>query len=301
MKGTLATLLLFISNNALAQSDTLWRTGGLTSLTFNQVSLTNWAAGGDNLIGGHALLSLYARFKNSHWTWNNSLNIAFGGSKTGKQEWRKSDDKIDLRSTAGYLLSRHLSIGYQFGFNTQFTEGFHYSNDTRQRISHFLTPAYLTNSFGTEWKNESSLSLFLSPLTVKTTLLNDQLLIDLSAASGVPLFGVKPGKKIRNEAGAFFTSQYKNNLMENVVFSTRLDLFSNYSENPENIDINWEVFISLRINKYLQALINTQLIYDDDVLVPKEESNALPGPGTQFKISFGIGLTYQFEKAGVKN
>jgi hypothetical protein len=301
MKGIIASLLLFMSNDALSQDDTLWRTGGLTSLTFNQVSLTNWAAGGDNLIGGQALLSLYARFKNNQWTWNSSVDVAFGGSKTGKQQWQKSDDRIDLRTSLGYLLSRHLSIGYQFGFNTQFTEGFHHSNNMRHRISHFLTPGYLINSLGTEWQHQSGLWLYLSPLTVKTTLLKDQLLIDRSATSGTSLFGVKPGKKIRNETGAFFFGRYKKSLMEKVVFSTRLELFSNYSDNPENIDINWEVLITLRINQYLHTLISTQLLYDDDVHIPKEETNALPGPGTQFKFSFGIGLTYQFEKAGAKN
>lgn len=300
-KSFVLSALILISFRVFSQNDTIWRTGGLSALNFNQVSLTNWAAGGDNSIGGNALLNLYTNMKKNNWAWDNSLDLAIGGSKIGKQEFRKTDDKIDLNSKVGYDMGKNLYVTYLLGFRTQFTEGFKYDdNNNRTRISNFLTPGYMLNSLGTDWKPMTDLSIFISPITAKTTLVNDQLLIDLSELTNVALYGVDPGKKVRNEMGAYFVGKYKSTLMENVVFSTRLELFSCYNNNPQNLDINWENIISFKINKYINALIMTQLLYDNDVFVPKNDVNAPAGPGTQFKESFGIGFSYKFDGVKVK-
>lgn len=293
--------LAILSYKTYSQNDTIWRKGGLSALNFNQVSLTNWAAGGDNSIGGNALLNLYANMKKDKWAWDNSLDMAIGGAKIGKQEFRKTDDKIDLNTKVGYDVGKNIYVTYLFGFRTQFTEGFKYADDnSRTRISNFLTPGYMLNSLGIDWKPIDDLSVFISPVTAKTTLVNDQLLIDQAELAGVSLYGVEPGKKVRNEVGAFFVGKYKKTLMENVVFNTKLELFSSYNNNPQNIDINWENIISFKINKYINALIMTQLLYDNDVFVPKNDVNAPAGPGTQFKETFGIGFSYKFDGYSIK-
>jgi hypothetical protein len=300
-KSIILIPLLCFSLISFSQNDTIWRKGGLSALNFNQVSLTNWAAGGDNSVGGNAILNLYANLKKNKWAWDNSLDMAIGGAKIGKQEFRKTDDKIDLNSKAGYEISSNLYLTYLFGFKTQFTEGFKYADDnSRTRISNFLTPGYMLNSLGIDWKPLENISVFISPVTAKTTLVNDQLLIDLSKLADVPLYGVEPGKKIRNETGAYFSGKYQKTLMENVVFSTKVELFSSYNNKPQNIDVNWENIISLKINKYINALIMTQLLYDNDVFVPKNDVNAPAGPGTQFKETFGIGFSYKFDGYSIR-
>ena len=290
-----SVLIIFILfSDSYAQNDTLWRFGGITAINFNQVSLTNWAAGGDNSLSGNAVLSLYAKYKKGKWAWDNTGDFAFGGSKIAKQEIRKTDDKIDISSKAGYDLGKNFYLSYLLGFKTQFTEGFQYSDSSRARISNFLAPAYVINSIGIDWKPNPDLSLFLSPATAKTTIVND----DLLSAAGQ--YGVDPGKKSDTEIGAYFIGQHKHQIMENVLFSTKIELFSSYNKEPQNVDVNWEVLISLKINKYLSALIQTQLLYDDEINVPKEDLTAQPGPGTQFKEAFGLGLSYKFESVKVK-
>ncbi|MCC6385417.1 MAG: DUF3078 domain-containing protein [Bacteroidia bacterium] len=301
MKKTIFALLILSVTCTYAQNDTIWRTGGLSSLNFNQVSLSNWAAGGDNSIGGNVLLSIYADYKNGKWAWDNNLDLMIGGAKIGKQEFRKTDDKIELNAKVGYEVTKSLYVTYLLGFRTQFTEGFNYIDDkTRNRISNFLTPAYLVNSLGIDWKPNSHLSVFISPLTAKTTIVNDKLLLDQAELADVPLFGVDPGKKMRSEVGAFFTSKYQKELFENVTFTTKLELFSSYTHKPQDVDVNWENLISLKINKYLTAIITTQLLYDNDVFVPKSDVNKPAGPGTQFKETFGLGLSYKFDSVKVR-
>jgi hypothetical protein len=282
--------------SANAQNDTIWRKGGLLSLAFNQVSLSNWSAGGDNSIGGSAMANVFAKMKKGKWSWDNNLELAFGAAKVGDLDWRNSDDKIDLNSKVGHEMGKNIYLTYLFGFKTQFTEGFDYPNDTTKvRISNFMTPAYILNALGFDWKPNESLSLFLSPLTAKTTLVQDQTLVDANAAADIPLFGVDPGKKSRNEFGAYFQGRFSKKLMENVLFATRLELFSNYAHDPQNVDVNWEVLLSLKVNKYISVLVNTQLLYDNDVFIPKSDANQPPGPGTQFKESLGIGFSYKLE------
>ena len=74
-------------------------------------------------------------------------------------------------------------------------------------------------------------------------------------------------------------------------------MFSNYIENPENVDINWDLLILMKVNKFITASINTNLIYDDDVNITRDKNgdgiNEINGPRTQFKEIIGIGFSYK--------
>jgi hypothetical protein len=92
--------------------------------------------------------------------------------------------------------------------------------------------------------------------------------------------------------------QYSKEVLKNVKLSTRADFFSNYLNNPQNIDINWETLIAMKINNFLSASITTNLIYDDDIKVEldRNEDGVVngSGPRTQFKEVFSLGIQYQF-------
>ena len=115
---------------------------------------------------------------------------------------------------------------------------------------------------------------------------------------------IADGENLRSELGGFVKMEYKTDLVENVSLQTRIDLFSNYANNPQNIDINWETLISMKINKYLSTTISTQLLYDDDVDVVRGERQEVVdgetitiqdvGPAVQFKEVLAIGFNYKF-------
>jgi len=288
MKKYLISLsLLFMSMIIIAQepADTsYWKTGGMGTLTFSQVSFYQWAAGGENSYSGNAFLSLFANYKKENVSWDNNLGLGYGLIKQGSLS-KKSDDRIDLTSQFGMKASDKWNYSGMLGFKTQFAEGYNYP-DVSKKISDFFSPAYLTISLGMDYKPNERFNVFISPLTSKMTFVTDDSLSVMGA------YGVDPGKKFRAEFGGFAKIFYKQPIVKNVDMQAKLDLFSNYLNNPGNIDVNAEFLIVMKINEFLAATFNALLIYDDDVTVLRSDDSS--GPGLQVKEVFGVGLSYKF-------
>ncbi len=254
-----------------------WKKGGLASLTFSQTSLSNWSAGGDDAISANALLNLFANYKKDKISWENTFNMEYGLMKQNDQSLRKSIDKLEFSSKYGYQASSKWYYSALFDFKSQLATGYKYAkDDTKAKVSNFLAPAYISLALGMDYKPNDNFSAYLSPLTGKLTVVADD---DLSDAGA---FGVDPGDKTRFEFGASAKFTYKRELMKNVSLQTVLALFSAY-ESFGNVDINWDVILNLKVNDYINATVNTSLVYDDDVLTR-----------VQFKEVIGVGLAYKF-------
>jgi hypothetical protein len=229
--------------------------------------------------------------------------------RQGKEtDFMKTDDKIDLLSKYGYRAHKNLYYSALINFKTQMADGLDYNSDT-SKISGFLAPAYLTIAAGMDYKPNANFSAFVAPLTGKITLINDQTLADAGA------YGVDPatydgsgnllehGSKNKSEFGGYVRMIYSKNdfkteILKNLAFTTKIDLFSNYLKNPQNIDVSWETQLALKINKFLSMNINTHLIYDDDVdiAIDNNEDGIIDekGPRIQFKEIVGVGISYKF-------
>lgn len=288
-------------NLRILSADTLlgWRTGGVVTANLAQTSLTNWAAGGQNSLTVNGLFSGFANYKMGKSVWDNSLDLGYGLLKQGDEDFRKTDDKIDLLSKYGREAFKNFYYAALLNFKTQFSPGYSYPDRTN-KISDFMSPGYLLLALGLDYKPNPYFSAFLAPLTAKFTFVSDQTLSDLGA------FGVDPGDKSRGEIGGYLRAIYSKNdfkseFLKNISFTTKIDLFSNYTENPQNVDVNWEVLLAMKVNKYLSVNFNTQLIYDDNIQIPVDKN----GNGTleagesirsmvQFKEILGVGLSLKF-------
>ncbi len=289
MKNLLTAILLlacFIAKGS-EPADTTWRVNGKTSLNFSQVSLTNWAEGGDGSIAGAFLFNMNANNKKDKHYWNNSLSLEYGLTKNTGEEARKSIDNLHLSSVYGYELRKPWFLSALFDFRTQMTKGFNYP-DVNNYISSFMSPGYMNFALGINYKPNDNLSLILSPVSTRFIfVINDSL-------STVGSFGVDPGKKFRAEFGAYLNFLYtKKSLVKNVDFHTGLDLFSNYLKNPQNIVVNWDVKLDMKINEFLSATVQTRLKYDDEVKYV-DSQGIKHGARVQFKQFLGIGLAYTF-------
>jgi hypothetical protein len=177
--------------------------------------------------------------------------------------------------------------------------GYKYPDKTN-KISDLFSPAYLLLALGLDYKPSDHFSAFIAPVTGKITFVTDQKLSDAGA------FGVKPGNKSLTEFGGYLRAIYTRNdfksaFLKNVTFTSKVDLFSNYLEKPQNIVVNWETLIAFKVNKFLSANVNTQLVYDDKIKVPFDrngngtiETGESIGSLIQFKEILGIGFSYNF-------
>ena len=292
-------LLFGFISKAQNDADTAWKTGGDFSLMFSQSSFTNWAAGGENNLTFNGFVNLYAKYEKGKSKWENMLSLAYGQTKTGKKEFRKNEDKIDLLSAYGIKASDKWYYTANFNFKSQFAEGYNYHDDTiaKEKISNFLAPAYISLGLGMEYRPHDYMSFYFSPATARWIIVNDTLLASKGA------FGVEkayvddngtyvPGETSKFEFGAYFRFMFVKDIVKNVNLSTKLELFSNYLENPQNIDVNWDTMINMSINSWLMASFGLQMVYDDNTPITDKDGNT--GPRTQIKQLLSVGLSYKF-------
>ncbi len=258
--------------------------GGLVNFTLSQGSLSNWAAGGDNFsLAISSYFNYFYFYQKQRFSWDNNVDVNLGFVQTTSIGGRKNDDRFDFLSKLGYKVDTtgKWFISALFDFRSQFFDGYTYSNNVGTFASSFLSPAYSLLSLGFDYKANHKLSVFVSPLTSRLVIVANNKLAKVAA------YGVDSGKHVKSEVGAFTTINYMNSFDKNVTYKGRLDLFSNYIDHPQNINVFMTNQFSFKINKYFSATYSLDFIYDDNVRIfgAKGKSAAL-----QTKSLIGIGF-----------
>lgn len=275
-----------VSKNESDTANKFWKKGGLYSLNLSQGSLNNWAAGGEKFsLAVNSLLSLYAFYKKDKHSWDNTFDFNLGYVKTTSLGSRKNDDRFDLLSKYGHAITSKVSVATLFNLRSQFFKGYTYPGNVKTYVSNFMAPGYVLLSLGLDYKPTKHLSIFLSPVTARWVIVKD------TALSNKGLYGVTPGKKSNFEFGAFASLNYFKEFNKVLTYKGRLDLFSNYKHNPQNVDLYMTNALNIKISKVLSATWSVDLIYDDDVRLfgPNQTSPAL-----QLKSLVGVGLSVKF-------
>lgn len=285
---------------APAQPASKWKTGVFTSLTVNQITLKNWAAGGKNSFTGTWFANGYANYKSDKATWDNTLELGYGIMRYKGEDFQKSEDKIHLSSVYGYDAARQkLFYSGLLDFKTQFGKGYKYDVDTTL-VSKFMSPGYLNFSLGMLYKPNDKLSVYLSPVAAKLTIVGDTVF--------ATTYGVDEGENVRGEFGATAKITYTHpNIVKNVDYYFRGDFFTNWKDHPEHIDCDIETGFNLKVNDWLTALIKVNLLFDDDIKY-KEQYTVTADDGTstimtrergarlQCKELLGFGLSFKWDK-----
>ncbi|MDI9256046.1 DUF3078 domain-containing protein [Flavobacterium sedimenticola] len=253
-----------------------WEKIGMFTFLANQASFDNWLAGGQSSIAGNMGLKYDLNYKSDTWTWDNKLNANYGLTKISGQELRKTDDRFELNSLLGKKASGEWYYSFFFNFKTQFDSGFDPADNTI-KISHFLSPVFIQFGPGMMWKKSDDFKINVAPATSKVIMVHRHF-TDLG-----PSFGVAQGETSRYEFGAAVNGYYKFNIMENVTAENILNLYTNYLENPYNIDIDYTLNIVMKVNKYLTTNFAFQTIYDDNAFA-----------GFQTRQVIGVGVNYGF-------
>jgi len=292
-KALIISITLFLSIGlgfAQEARDTtkLWDLGSISSLTFNQTLLKYWTAGGQNSLAINAFTRMHANYSKNNLKWQNTLELAYGLLKQQDLPMRKTDDKIELNTQVGLKAFNKFYYTFLFNFKTQFTVGYNYTENDSTKISNFLAPGYLVFSGGMSYKPNKHLGIYASFVSGKVTIVNDP---ELSA---IGAYGIDSGKTVRYELGAYTKLSFNKEIIKNVVLITNINLFSNYLKNPQNIDINADIFVSYKATKYLSLNLKTNFIYDDDIKILIDEETGHKGPRLQRMQIIGLGITFKF-------
>ena len=274
-------VLLFVSSCVFAQetvtdSTKHWTRKGVFTFLANQSSFSNWQAGGQNNFAGNIGFNYDFNYKNGDWNWDNKWIVSYGLTKIKGADTQKTDDRIELNSLLGKKASGEWFYSAFFNFKTQMDTGLDPATQT-VKISHFFSPAFFQFGPGMLWKKSDNLKVNIAPATSKLIVVHDHFTEFGSS------FGVEQGETTRYELGAAINSYYKFNIMENVSVENILNFYSNYLEDPQNVDIDYQLNIVMKINKYLSTNFAFQTIYDDNAF-----------RGFQTKQIIGLGVNYGF-------
>lgn len=280
MKKFLIPLLLIVSNlfgqETATDSTKHWTRKGVFTLLANQSSFSNWQAGGQNNFAGNVGVNYDFNYKNGDWNWDNKIIASYGLTKIKGADTQKTDDRLEFNSLLGKKASGYWFYSTFFNFKTQMDTGLDPATQT-VKISHFFSPAFFQFGPGMLWKKSDNLKMNIAPATSKLIMVHDHF-TEFSSS-----FGVEQGETTRYELGAAFNGYYKFKLMENVSVEHILNLYSNYLEDAQNVDIDYQLNLVMKINKYLSTNFAFQTIYDDNAF-----------RGFQTKQIIGLGVNYGF-------
>ena len=261
-----------------------WIKGGLFNLNVSQSSLKDWAAGGDAF---SMTLGLYtnghAYYKKDRITWDNNVDINIGYLNTSSLGTRKIDDRFDLLSKYGYLLNKKIAASALFDLRTQFFDGYTYPDPTKTPVfsSTAFSPGYVLFSPGFDYKPIDRLSIFVSPISSRWVIVRNQTLSDQGA------YGVDTGKHYISQVGAFGTIIFNSKFTKTITYNARIDLFSNYQHNPQDVDVYMTNLFAAKFTKLFSVTWGVDMIYDDDTRIFGPNHNA---PRLQVKSVVGIGI-----------
>ncbi len=291
MKKFTLLLTIFICASQLMaitpEADTSWKSKYEFSLGLSQTTFTNWAAGGENAFAGNAMINIYKDYAKGKVSWNNYLGLAYGltYAQTTDPLWRKSNDKMNLVSKGGIYAWKNWDYAALFEFRSQFTEGYNYPDP--DYISKFFAPGYFQFSLGMNYKPVEYFSVFISPIGARLTVVNDTSLTNRPEGA----YGIFGDNNTLWQIGGSVNATFKKDIMKNVNFMSKLDLFSDYRNNPQNIIVGWENNIMMKVNQYISLNLTTMLIADNNI--PYIDNAGDPhGARAQFRETFSLGFAY---------
>lgn len=304
MKKITLIFLAFIWTVSIVQAqnnaDTTkyWNIKGKVSINFNENYFSNWAAGGENAYGGVGKFEMSADYNKGKVFWTNTMNLALGYSLIGNSNPMKTDDQIQIFSTYKLKWKKNWLFSVMASLQTQFANGYNYAVDSTTPISGFLAPITIDLGPGLQYRPNKHLEVNLSPATARVVYVNNQRLANAGSFGLTPAETdnqgniIKPANKAYFAFGARLFAKIDYDIAKNLNLKSQLSLYSDYLHNPQNIIVDWQNVLGMKVNSWLNVDISTQMLYDDRVMITDKNGNT--GPRLQFKQLLLIGLDYSF-------
>ncbi len=292
--GTLDFKPVQIAPIVIDEKVNYWKTSTTIGIDVNQGAFSkNWKSGGVNSMAVGGLLNYRAAYSKESYSFTSELRLEYGKIKNKDQLQKKTKDRIFWDNKGGLQLSKSWFFFGSVTLETQFDKGFAYYRDQDNveqpsLISKFMSPGYLTESIGFEYKPVPYFSTRIGTGTAKQTFLLDTAVINPRFNNGNyglrKKDGDRPAQTFRNELAFQVTSELRDKqIFTNVFLYARYNMFIPYDRKLEHIDHRLDVSLKSRINKFMNVTINGVGLFDKDADREIQASQNL---------SLGFGFTF---------
>ena len=268
-------IILVFSTSAISQETKKdlpeygWKNQGIANLNFTQNTFDNWSQGAEDSWSWQ--LDINAKFENNQekYNWTNTLKISYGKAKVGDASSKKAADELKFESAYIRKMTPLINPYVAGTALTQFTDGYDYNKDPKVKVSGFLDPGYFTQGIGIAISPNEQFKTRIGAAIKETITSSDTAAIIFA-----------DGEDMRVEYGAESITDINYKFNEILLFTSKLELFSNLNRIDE-IDVSWDNLFSAKVSKYITASLNIKLFYDKDIFKKR-----------QLKQTLAVGLSY---------
>ncbi|MDQ8005024.1 MAG: DUF3078 domain-containing protein [Pedobacter sp.] len=253
-----------------------WKTKATVGINANQASFSdNWKGGGTNSIAIGALLNHKAEYSKESYSYTSEVILQYGKVKNKDQLQKKTNDRIYWDNKAAVQLSKNWYFFASLSFESQFDKGFSYSrdangNEVAKILSRFMSPGYLTQSLGFEYKPSKVFSTRIGTGTARQTFVLDTTIYKTNPKN----FGVEVGKKLRNDLAFQVVSNLEKEIIKNTILKAKYNMFIPY-EDVKETDHRLDVVVTSKLNRFLNVSLTGVILYDKDMDLKVQSSQAL--------------------------
>lgn len=279
MKKILILIFLFSFVNLVSAQDeadstlNMWVPSLLASANLSQIAFQDWSKGGESsfsfVLGADWLMN----YKSENWSFKNQLKGEWGQSKTGtdikKITANNAFNETVYMYDPGWLFKPYASNLIR----TPLSEGFDYSEEEKEQIVAFFDPGYVTQSIGFAY-DESDV--------IKTRLgvAFEESFANKFAAQYTDDSETSELEKFKFETGIESMTDLKLQIDDNVVFNSKLRLFSGFTRMTV-WDVAWDNTFTAEVNTWLNVNLRYILVY--------KQSESLR---TQMQEALQVGIVY---------
>jgi hypothetical protein len=277
------------------------------------ININPYVGAGSNRFGLGGAVNYKAEYKKGLFNWKNDLLLNLTVQRIGSGKisavsdesipFEKALDMLNINSNLAYQLNAtsHWAYSFDFGLRTQFLNSYIDSASKKiylkeldvdpyhtSLVSKLFSPGLITLAPGMKYTMNKHFQIFLSPVAGQILIIADQQIANL----GVHGTELKEGstteyKTSKFSLGALVKASYSNVFYSRWNVGSELSLFSDYLDNPQNIDVVWMNSLGLEIVKGLNLGLRLDLYYDDNKLNNITDNDAVGGiSGTGKRINF---------------
>lgn len=253
-----------------------WKTRTSVGINVNQATFSNnWKGGGVNSLAIGGLVNYKAEYSKESYSYVSEVILEYGKIKNKDQLQKKTRDRIFWDNKAALQLSKNWYFFGSINFESQFDSGFAYTKTTEGNefpnlISKFMSPGYLTESFGFEYKPSKFFSTRIGTGSARQTfVLDTAVYLTKNANTGVVTkaatkYGVDFGKKFKNELAFQIVTNFEKEIFTNTMLKSRYQMFIPYDRALVNIDHRLDVSITSKLNRLMNVSLTGVGLFDRD-------------------------------------